>query len=269
MGRRATTDGADGRYMVPAVEKAVALIDSLVEARGSLTLTEICGRSGIPKSSAFAILNTLEAKGWLSRNRDGTYDLGLRLFLAGMAADPSASLRRHLRPHLEELCRLTGLTVHLAVLDHHQAVYIDKVEGKGFVQFATYVGQRLELNLSAVGKALAAFIPEGELNRIMEEKPESRRPSLSGSTQWEFTRQLEWIRANGYAVEDQEDVPGVRCVGAPVRDHSGRVVAAISVTGLVADVPSERLDELGQLVKRVADAASRDLGYAANAERRL
>lgn len=251
----------DERYEVPAVVRTIAVIDTLVDSRAELTLSEICAQVGIPKSSGFLLLNTLESQGWVNRSAEGKYRLGLRLFRAGMAAHRENALVRYVRRHLTRLSQETGLTVHLAVLDRGQAVYVDKIEGKGFIQFATYLGQRLELHLSAVGKVLCAYLPDAEVAHLWEEfGPVGRVPHLS--TLREFQHHLAEVRAAGYSLEDGEDVPGVRCVGAPIRDLTGAVVAAVSITALASDLPLEEVPHLGALVAAYAQNASLDLGYA-------
>lgn len=254
----------DDRYEVPAVVRTIAVIDALVDSREELTLTEICTQVGIPKSSGFLLLNTLESQGWVNKSAEGRYRLGLRLFRAGMAAHRENALVRYVRPHLTRLSQETGLTVHLAVLDRGQAVYVDKIEGKGFIQFATYLGQRLDLHLSAVGKVLATSLSDMEVAHLWEDLRASQRPPHPNFTLVDFGQQLEAVQTAGYAIEDGEDVPGVRCVGAPIRDLAGSVVAAVSITGLESDMPLDQLPTLGALVAAHATAASRDLGYTAS-----
>jgi DNA-binding IclR family transcriptional regulator len=165
------------------------------------------------------------------------------------------------RPDLEELSQRTGLTTHLAALDGYQVVYLDRVDGHGLVRFDTYVGKRAPVNLTAVGKAIVAYLPEVQLDEIL--RADFRRGTERAPARpYDFKIQLQTFRELGYMLEDEEEMPGVYCVAAPIRDATGMVVASIGVIGLKADLPGGDLDRIGGDLRASAAHISRKLGYA-------
>lgn len=252
---------ASTRYEVPALTKAIAILDALKESQQGLGWTDICSRVNVPKSSAFLILNTLESHGYVEKNEAGKYFLGLKLFEVGMMAGHRLDLRRVAKPHMTNLRDQTGFTVHLAIMDKDDAIFIEKIDGTGYIKFATWVGQRVMLHLSSVGKILAAELPEETLEQILHRRGMPERTPNTLTTVPAFKEALAEVRRIGYAIEDEEDEPGIRCVGAPLRDHEGKVAAAISVTALRGDLPATQFNELARLVIATANRISNDLGW--------
>src|SRR5262249_7532509 len=146
----------------------------------------------------------------------GCHRLGLKLFEIGARVLQALDVRPGARPHLEALSRRTGLTSPLARLDGHQGGYLDPGDGPRRVTFDTYGGQRAPVNLTAVGKAIVAYLPEPRLDEILRvdfRRGTERAPALA----YDFKAQLREFRELGYMIEDEEDVPGVYCVAAPLR----------------------------------------------------
>ena len=250
------------RYAVPAVERAFEILRLAGESPGGLRVTDASQRLGLAKSSAYVLLNTLEQLGYLERRgRDG-YRLTLRLYdLGRRALGRFGDIRGVALPHLVALRHETGLTVHLAVLDGTDIVYLEKVEGPGFVKFDTYPGKRAPLHLTAVGKALAAFLPEEQLDRILVVTGVGGGTDRAAATPEEFKAGLGQVRQLGFAVDDEEQVAGIRCIGAPIRDHAAEVVASISIVGLTRELPAGRFAEAGRSVAATAGRISADLGH--------
>lgn len=249
------------RYAVPAVERAFAILEILASTPQSMGISELATLSKLPKSSLFMILTTFENHGFAERDGSGKYRLTLKLYNLAMRHLQQLEVRDVARPYLEQLSQETGLTVHMAVLDGGKAVYIDKVEGPGFVQFATRVGQSFHLHLSGVGKALAAFLPDNQLEDIIREHGLPAATPNTMTSAETFKQFLAAVRACGYAIEDEEGEPGIRCIGAPVFGQDGRVLAAISVTALRNDLPSIRFSTVGETAAACARTISDRLGY--------
>jgi DNA-binding IclR family transcriptional regulator len=168
-------------------------------------------------------------------------------------------------PILRELAEKTGETAYMVVLDGSEVVYIEKIESQqltGGLKMASKVGSRNPLHSCAVGKTLLSFFPEQELDRLIREKGLSRRTVNTITEPEKLKEQLRVVRTQGYAVDDEENEEGIRCLAAPVFDEKGRPVAAISVSGPAFRVTKKVLQQV--LRKEVTEAAkeiSRKMGF--------
>lgn len=247
---------------VPALDRALTLLETLVQSRRGLALSELSRKLRLPKSSIHCLLLTLERRGYLQRDESTKrYILGLKFFSMAHASSAGLDLRQKARPFLMRLGQWTRLTVHMAVLEQAEAVLIEKIEPPTIFNLATWVGKRMDVHCTGVGKALLAFLPEDELALLLARHRFPRRNEFTIVSPRKLKEHLAKIREKGYAVDDQEDEIGLRCVGAPIIDHSGRAVAAISVSGAVAQITDENLETLAAQVKQAALRISRELGY--------
>jgi IclR family acetate operon transcriptional repressor len=247
-----------------AVERALAILEAVAERAGGMTNSELSRKIEIPKSSASYILRTLERCGYLKRDHSGRYRLGLRVLALGRGVQTGVELRDEARDEISALVKRTGLTAHLAVLDRGEAVYIEKVESPGFIKMDTWVGRRMPINSTAVGKALAAFLPEPELQAILREHGLKKRTSKTIVLQSKLAHELRRVRERGFAVDDEENSIGARCVAAPVFDGLGRIQAAIGVSGTTAEVNKTSLPKIAAMVNEAAMRISHHLGYRAS-----
>jgi DNA-binding IclR family transcriptional regulator len=257
---RKNAEQSTERYSVPAVQKAGLLLEALARFPHGAGVNELAATAGVPKSSASLILGTLEELGFANRSDDGKYRLGIKLYHLGTAAVWGLDVRKAALPHMEALSRDTGHSVHLAILDGDEAVIIEKVPGTSFVQFNTWVGKRVMLHLSSYGKCLASGLPEAEVERIVAQKGLPQRTAKTVSDLPSLLHQLRQFRELGYAIEDEEDEPGIRCIAAAVRSHTGQVVAAVSITALTNDLPITHFADVAARVRAAADAISYSLG---------
>ena len=249
------------KYTVPSLEKSLMIIETLAEMDEPAGVSELCKRLDIPKTSVFFILNTLEQRQYILKTEDGKYKLGSRFISIGLSLLNKIDIRSIARPFMQELLKETEYTVHLAVLDRFEAMYVEKVENQAFVKFSTYIGQRQPLHASGVGKALAAYLPETELEKFLNEAGLPAKTENTITSPKEFLAALETIRANGYAIEDEEGEIGIRCIGAPIFGHDGNIAAAISVTALRSELPIQAIPAVGEKVKATAQKISVQLGY--------
>jgi DNA-binding IclR family transcriptional regulator len=206
----------------------------------------------------------LEQHRLVVKNQDtGRYRLGLRLFELGSKAIDGLDLRARARPYLDQLQIQFGETVFFCVLDDGQVFYMEKVESQQSVRTACTVGSRAPAYCTAVGKAMLAELSEAEVGRIV------RRWGLKAVTRNTITSaaalkaELRAIRSRGYAIDDEEKEEGLRCVSAAVRGHSGKLFAAMSVSGPAFRMTKERIPEVGEGVMRAANEFSSELGYEA------
>jgi DNA-binding IclR family transcriptional regulator len=249
-------------YSVPSIDRALAVFELLAQSRGGFSVSEISRKLTLPKSSVHLMVGTLERRGYLQKHAlSGKYCFGLKLVSLSRTALENLDLREEAKPYLQALMRKTGLTVHMAVLERNEAVIIEKIECPGLLRLATWIGRRLDVNCSGVGKALIAFLTDEEFDLQFKSKALARHNENTTVSTSKLKRELERVRSLGYSLDDEEDEIGFRCIGAPIFDYTKRVVAAISVAGTTAQIPNENLPHLGTIVKRAADGISLQLGY--------
>ncbi len=251
-----------GGYSVPSLDRALAVLELLAQSRNGFSISEISRRLKLPKSSVHLLIGTLERRGYLQKNTlSGKYFFGLKLVSLSRTALEGLDLREQAKPLLQALMRRTSLTVHMAVLERNEAVIVEKIECPGLLRLATWIGRRLDVNSSGVGKALIAFLPGEEFDRQFKDKVFCRNNENTIVSVSKLKRELERIRTLGYSFEDEEGEIGFRCIGAPVFDFTNKVVAAISVAGTTAQIPTNQVSELATVVKHTAAQISSQLGY--------
>lgn len=216
---------------VGSLERALDILE-LFQCRGTaLRLTEVARATGVPKSTAHRLLAVLCARGAVERI-DCRYQVGMKLFEIGNAHQFGApqSLREVAASHLARLHSATRLTVHLAVLDDHDVVYVDKISGSGSPPTPTSVGARAPARCTALGKAIIAFSSASTRQHVLGEpgRGESIRYAVDAGR---LSAELDIARRQRIAFDREEFRPGLSCVAAPVLDRSGRPVAAVSVSG--------------------------------------
>ena len=239
------------QYRVPALERAFQIIDMLERSSLGLTKTDIASRLELPYSSIFNLLNTLEANGYARKDGEtGKYYLGPRLMHADRLASDESVLRKTAGPIMRRLIEGTSLTSHLAVLRGGDAVYIEKREPNGFFRLNTWVGQRVYVHTSAVGKALVCELPKAELQDIWRRGLPARTPNTVSSFR-AFWAELRRTRERGYALDDEEDQIGGRCVAVPIRAASGQVVASLGISAMTEHLS---LSEAQQMSRNLLEA---------------
>jgi DNA-binding IclR family transcriptional regulator len=243
-----------------AVDRALTILESLAERDNGMTNAEISRRLEIPKSSASYILRALERRGYLRRDGEtNKYRLGLKALSLSRRALDGLDIRRVALPELRRLMERSHLTAHLAVLDHGEAVYVEKVEAPGFVKMNTWVGRRMPIHCTSVGKALVAWLPEAEIKALLKEYGMRRRTSKTIVVSARYLQELERVREQGYAVDDEENNYGVRCVAAPIFDGLNRVVASVGVSGTTTQNDVAHLPKVAELVKEAARKVSQQV----------
>jgi IclR family transcriptional regulator, acetate operon repressor len=261
----------DGKYRLQSVERALDALEffALAGPEG-VTLTELAGQLHVSKSSAFALLQTLIARGFAADSgsrQNRRYRLGMALAKLGDAAEAQAPLVNVATPILRSLTSETGLTTRLVVPDGPYAVVIARVDAPGSVRFASHLGKREYPHCTSAGKALLAALPPERARALAMEAGMPARTSRTITDPAALLRDLELAAARGYAIDDEEDADGVFCVGAAVHDRAGKCVAAISGTGLKLNRPTWRMDELGTAIRNAADQITLALGGTAFAGR--
>lgn len=248
------------KYAVPALEKSIAIMEHIAASGSGASFGDLSKELGLPRTSVYTILNTLEAYGYIRKTDSGSYCLGLKLYSLGMSALRGLNVKEIIVPYMERLRDETNFTVHLGAYDHGEFVCLEKIEGSGMVRFQSYAGERKRMNTSAVGKAIAACLPEHELRQVIDKGLVSLTPN-SICTEPAFRDHLRHVRDLGYAVDDEEGEPGVRCIGVPLLMSDGIVFGAISLTTLKGNLPVQLLPQYGKRLIEVGQDISGRLGY--------
>jgi len=245
-----------------AVERALAMLEAVAQATDGLSNAEISRKLNIPKSSASYILRTLENQGYLTRDTEsGKYRVGLKILSLSRGALGGCDVRGVALPIMRHLTHQTGLTCHLAVLDGPEAVYIEKVEPEGFIRMDTWVGRRMRVHATSVGKAIVAYIPLEQLEEILRKSGMEKRTPKTITTQPRLLKELEKVRAQGYAVDDEENNLGARCVGAPIFDERGSIEASLGLSGTTQQVSPQTMPRILEALKDAARHISMGMGY--------
>jgi DNA-binding IclR family transcriptional regulator len=240
----------------PALERGLAILEALARSRGGLTLSQLTRYLNLPKSSAFCLLRTLEQSGYIFRDIDtGKYSMSLRVCNLANLALNAISLRDKARVHLRRLSEETKLTVHMAILEHGSCVLIEKLTPTGVYPIATWVGKHLSLHCTAIGKAIAAYLPEDTLMTLISQQGMLRYNENTICSVKRLKQDLALVRQRGYALDDEEEEISVRCIGAPLFEDSN-VIGALSLVGATNELDGNRLDALAQQIIRTASIIS-------------
>lgn len=244
--------------LVTSIDRALTVLEVLSQSKKGLTNSEVSRKLKLPKSTASYILRTLRQRGYLHRDdRLGRYRLSVKLFSVGSQAVRGLELHDVALPILQELVDKTGLAGHLAILDGREAVYVEKIDKPGFIRMNTWVGRRVDVHCTSVGKALIAHLPQETVEEIIKAKGLAKYTPRTITSSHHLFAELAKVRTEGYAVDDSENSPGVKCVAAPIFNIQKKVVAAVGLTGTEAQMKQAYV----KLVRHAAREISRQLGY--------
>ncbi|WHY68855.1 IclR family transcriptional regulator [Neobacillus sp. SuZ13] len=248
--------------IIQSVDRALKILDLFDERERELTITEISKRMNLHKSTVHSLLKTLELHHYISQNEEnGKYLLGLKLIERGNMVVSNLDLRNIARKHLEWLSETTNLTIHLVILDGQEGVYLDKVEGSGVTVVYSRIGRRVPIHTSAVGKSLVATKTDSELDLLLDGYMYTRHTEKSIGSKEEFLAEIERARIAGYSIDNEENEPGIVCLAVPIKDYSGKVIAAVSVSIPAAKVNDETQNYYIRILKECSSKISHELGY--------
>lgn len=249
------------RMRLSSVANSIRLTKAFSENEFEMGISALAQKLGLAKSTVHRLATTLVEYDILEQNREnGKYRLGLALFELGTLVRRKMDVMSEAQGQIHALADLTGETVQLAILDHLSVLYIRIRESRQAVRLSSGLGSRAPAHCTSVGKALLAFQPPEVVRQVIE-------GGLKRYTEHTITeppallKELAEVRQKGYAVDDEEIEPGLRCVAAPIRDHSGQVVAAISVAAPVQRMTKKTVQATIPSVMASAEAISRRLGY--------
>ncbi|MEJ2199968.1 MAG: IclR family transcriptional regulator [Desulfuromonadaceae bacterium] len=250
-------------YIIQAVSHALDLLEQFHGEVDELGVTELSKRLKLHKNNVFRLLATLESRGYIEQNRTTeNYRLGLKSLELGQTFIKQMGLLRQARPILEKVVEECNETAYVAIFKEGHVVYLDVVETDLTVRVVLRVGSRLPVHCTASGKVHLAFMSEEEVLGIL---PQRELPKFTSSTIGDrdvLLKELEVIAQQGFAIDNEEMDESVRCVAAPIRDYTRRIVGAISISGPSMRFGDERVEkELAPLIIRAGDELSTRLGY--------
>lgn len=255
----ATAKPARSDESLKSLTKVARILDCFTTSQRSLSLAEICARTGYPRSTTHRLLTAMREVGFVEQDRErDSYRLGLRLFELGSIVLANHELHREGRAIVEALHRLTNRAVHLAVFDGLRAVVIQRTEAEPML--ATTMVENSPAYCTSVGKAILAHQPLNVVQRVIDAGLE-RFTETTITEPDALLAELELTRQRGYAIDNGEHQPGLRCVGAPIRNQSGTTFAGISVSAPAWQLPMAEVDELNKVVIYHANVISQRLGY--------
>lgn len=252
---------------VKSVDRALEVLAILCNADGGMSLSELSSRADLHKSTVHRLLQSLINYQLASQDPSTRlYKAGLRIFELSHLVLSKIELRSQALPLLKELSQRLNETVHLAVLDNEEMVYIDKEETRRTIRMYSAIGKRGPLHCTGVGKVLLAYLPEERIEHIVKQKGLHRYTEKTITSLSELKRHLAAVRERGYAIDDTEHEREIRCVACPIRGHSREVIAAISLTVPVSRISREEIERLAPVVKGYADRISRKMGWVEGRE---
>jgi len=252
--------------LVQAIERVSSILEILGQNPQGLSIRALSDKVALPKGTTHRLLSSLSYLGYVrqdSKTRD--YFLGFKLVELGNLLLSQLDLRKEAEPFLKNLAESAKETVHLVVLDRNEIVYIDKVETNqrmSGLRMASRIGLRNPAHSCAVGKVILAHFSDDELKIYIKEKGLLKRTENTITDLAQLREHLKIVRNQGYAIDDEENERGIRCVGAPIFNESGRVVAAVSISGPAFEVTKKLVQEtLKKEVMKTALKISHRLGY--------
>lgn len=248
---------------VPALVRGLAILERIAKSRRGLTFAQLRRHFDFPKSSVHTLLLTFEREGYLQRDTDtGRYITGMKLVNIASVTMDGIVLREKAAPFLHALAAETAMTAHLAILDRDEVAIVAKVDRPGRDRVATWIGKRMDVHCTSLGKCLIAYLPDEDIDRRIGERGLLRHNENTIVSPLRLKEELARTRAVGYAMDDEEEEIGMRCIGAPIWNWDGHVVAAVSVTGSTSRINPETFEQIAGQVKQTALGISRQLGFS-------
>jgi IclR family acetate operon transcriptional repressor len=249
--------------MADSTSRLFQIIEFLACSRDWVSLRTMARELHISAASAYRSLNSLKELGYVrQQSEDARYQLTLKIAWVSAQVLENVQLRQIAHPFLQNLTSITNETTHLAVLEGREFVYIDKVDNTQAMRMRSRVGQRGQLHCTAAGKSLLAFMPESELLPVLNALKFQPVTENTITDPKRFQLHLSQVRRLGYAVDDEENEVGIRCIGSPIYDHAGRLAGALSISGWTITMTRERVPQLAPELIQTCQRISNELGFS-------
>lgn len=250
------------KYQIRALARGLDVLEAFRIAKPELSVADVAQLTGLPKPTVVRLLSVLLDRRFVERAADGErYRLGVKTFEVGSTYLQSTSLESEAKPIIHQLVARTNQTANLGILDQYEVVHVQVVAPDRPVRFWADIGKREEAHLSGLGKVLLSGLDEAAFASYLRQ-PRVVRTAKTIVAEAEVREEVARARSDGYAIDDEESNIGVRCVAAPIRNQSGEIVAAISISGVCAEFESRQLPNFIQLVMKAGNDISARLGYS-------
>jgi len=246
-----------------SLERALGILNSFRSDKQALSVAELSGLLELPRATVLRLCTTLVRFGYLVQDHDSKrFSLGLKLFELGNIVFYSFSLRNAAAPYLSQLQAKLGKTVFLGILENDELLYIDKREDpENPISFTSKIGTRRPPSWGMLGPVLMAYMPENEIERILDKHPLAATTRRSSTNREEFKERLKRVREQGFYVDTEASLEGTSGVAAPIRDSAGNVVASVGCGFITSSVKSKGLKAVIREVVNIAGKISKELGY--------
>jgi IclR family transcriptional regulator, KDG regulon repressor len=254
-------------YKVQVLDRAINILEFIgKQTNGEAGLPELSAAMKLHKTTAHRIAHVLESRGLLRRGLDSNrYRLGLHLYDLGCQALDHVNIRDEARSLMTRVAFEVRETVHLALLDRAEVLYIERIEAQRSLTMGSKLGSRNPVYCTALGKSILAYSPETEVDQILASCRMEARTRNTITNVLNLKKQLESIRDRGYAIDDEEIEDGVRCIAAPILNAGNRAVAALSVSGPSSRITPDRFQPIGKTLLKAAQELSTRIGRQATA----
>jgi len=249
------------RKIIQSIDRTLQVLELFSLERSEWGVTEISKALNIYKSNVHNILSTLAEKSFVEKDpKTDKYKLGIKFFELGSVVIKNMDLRKIAHPYIEKLSKEFNETVHLGVLDKGRVVSIEREESDKSLCSHIEIGKRTPLHCTAVGKAIMAYLSEDKVSLIVKEKGLEKYTENTITDREKLEREFLKIRKQGYAVDNMEHEEGVRCIAGSIRDHTGEVIASMSVSGPAFRINESNIPNIAKKVKGYCDCISEKMG---------
>lgn len=247
---------------IQSVERAVDVLELFIKSNQQRSLKEISEELSLSKSTVHGIIKTLEHRGFLQQNEtDARYKLGLKLFELGNAVFADLDVRMLAKPIMNKMVGELQETIHLVSFDQNEAIYVEKMDGLQALRIYSQIGKRAPFHCSGVGKAILAYQTEKEARRLLNQDELRSFTAHTMTTIDQVIDHLKDVRNLGFAIDDEEMEIGLRCIAAPIFNHRGEAVAAISCSAPTFRMSGEQFERTIKRVKQACEEISNGLGF--------
>lgn len=246
---------------IQVIDRVFDILELLSQKEEGMGVTEIGRSLDLNKTTVHRIVNGILKRGYVEKTERGQYRLGLNFIALCSHRLNSIELTTEARPYLLGLTQMYGQRSHLAILDGNEAVYLDKVEIERNLRMYSEIGRRVPVYCSALGKCLLFDKSAAEITSILESSSYQKRTEKTKTNTEELLWEITQSARRGWSVDDEENEESIRCIAAPIHDYSGRIIAAISLSGQRNIVTEERTEEIAKKVMETANEISKRIGY--------
>jgi len=249
-------------YPIKVLDKTFSILNILLQHDSSMHITEISEKLELYPSTTHRILDTLKHWGYVEQDlKTQKYRLGLKALELGMAKLHQMDLVKEATPYLKELVKLCNETVHLGVREEGEVLYLAKEESSQTIRMISYVGKRAPLYCTALGKVLLAYLSAEERKKILGEKALPRLTENTITDKRQLEKELDKVREQGFALDQEENEKDVRCMAAPIRNYQGEVIAALSISSPIFRIDKNAQNNIKEALIERSRKISKRLGY--------